>query len=600
MNVPNRNYDREMEEALVKRASSSCVPRLLLHACCAPCSSAVLERLSPYFQITVLYYNPNIFPEEEYRHRVEELRRLVRESAYPNPVEVVDWDYCPERFFDCVKGLDLEPEGGRRCEACFRLRLSEAAVYAKRGNYDYVTTTLTISPQKDLNLLNRIGEEEAEKQSVRWLPSAFRKKGGYQRSIELSREHGLYRQDFCGCVFSKAERDRRNAYSGRSDMDIRKMLEGERSAAVIDLSMVRENLLVVKKDLPVEMKVIGVVKANSYGLGAVPVSKALRGLVWGYAVACVEEALELRHAGITEPILILSSVPKHFHADCIREDIRPTFFEAESLRAFGRTAETLRKTGLYQIAVDTGMTRIGVFTDEEGARTVREMYSVPHTRAEGIFTHLATMDESDASMAIRQMKRFKAFVEELAREGIRFDLVHAANSAAMIRSAGFKDEGIFNACRYGISLYGAYPSEIEELKTVPIRPVLSWYARVTRVAMVPAGTPVGYGATFVTEKPMRIGTVAVGYADGYPRSLSSKGDVLIRGKRARILGRVCMDQIMVDVSDIPDAKAGDLAVLMGRDGEEEITVTELSDRSGRFPYEFFSLIMPRVKRIYVE
>ena len=208
------HYDQLMEEALKTRASSQHVPRLLLHACCAPCSSAVLERLSPYLQITVLYYNPNIFPEEEYRKRVLELKRLIAETDYPNPVEAVEGPYEPERFFASVKGLEKEPEGGARCEKCFRLRLSEAVRAAKEGAYDFVTTTLTISPQKDVDLLNEIGEEEAEKAGVCWLPSAFRKKGGYQRSIELSKEHGLYRQDFCGCVFSKAARDREKTVGG--------------------------------------------------------------------------------------------------------------------------------------------------------------------------------------------------------------------------------------------------------------------------------------------------------------------------------------------------------------------------------------------------
>ena len=203
-----RNYDAEMEEALVSGASSSSVPALLLHACCAPCSSAVLERLSPHFRITVLFFNPNIFPEEEYLRRASELRRYVSEVHFQNPVEVLEGPYEPGSFFELVKGLEKEPEGGARCEKCFRMRLREAVRYAKEEGYDYVATTLTISPQKDVDLLNRIGEEEAAKAGVRWLPSAFRKKGGYQRSIELSKEHDLYRQDFCGCVFSKEARER--------------------------------------------------------------------------------------------------------------------------------------------------------------------------------------------------------------------------------------------------------------------------------------------------------------------------------------------------------------------------------------------------------
>ena len=385
-------------------------------------------------------------------------------------------------------------------------------------------------------------------------------------------------------------------------MKVRNMLKGERCAAVIDLKALRENLFAVKKDLPKDMKVIAVVKANSYGLGSVPVSRAVQREVWGYAVATAEEAFELRSAGIGEPILVLSPVPEKHYGTCILQCIRPTFFDAKSAAKFGRHAEILGTTGFYHIAVDTGMTRIGVFPDDNGFKTVQKMLSVPHACAEGILTHLATMDESDDSNALGQMSRFKDFVNRLSEAGMRFEMVHAANSAAMIRCAGFKDEGVFNACRYGISLYGAYPSEIEELKTVNIRPVLSWYASINRVALVPEGTPVGYGATFVTDRPTRIATITAGYADGYPRSLSSKGEVLICGKRAKILGRVCMDQMMADVTDIPEAAAGEMAVLMGKalEGEEEITVTELSERSGRFPYELFSLITPRVRRIYLQ
>ena len=228
------------------------------------------------------------------------------------------------------------------------------------------------------------------------------------------------------------------------------------------------------------------------------------------------------------------------------------------------------------------------------------MAEIPYTRAEGIYTHLATMDEEDPQKAIAQMKAMKIFVERLQSAGLCYELVHAANSAAMLLRGGFSDEGVFNASRYGISLYGAYPSEIQAFRKIPIRPVLSWYGRITRISDVPEGTEVGYGGTYVTERKTRIATVAAGYADGYPRSLSSKGEVLIHGKRARILGRICMDQFMVDVSEIPEAASGEFAVLIGKDGPEEITVEELSERSGRFPYELFSLITPRVTRIYKE
>lgn len=178
-------------------------PRLLLHACCAPCSSYCLEYLSQYFDITVLYYNPNISPAEEYLKRVAEVRRLVGEMPMKNPVTMVETTYSPTLFYQAVKGLEQEPEGGRRCEVCFRLRLDEAARYAKAGGFDFFTTTLTISPLKNAPLLNAIGDEMAQKYGVAFLPSDFKKKEGYKRSIALSAQYGLYRQNFCGCVFSK-------------------------------------------------------------------------------------------------------------------------------------------------------------------------------------------------------------------------------------------------------------------------------------------------------------------------------------------------------------------------------------------------------------
>ena len=203
--MEKRNYRKEMDTVI--RGLGENVPTLFLHSCCAPCSSAVLEELSQYFEITVFYYNPNISPEEEYQKRTEEVQRLIREMKTLHPVHFLQGHYEPERFYEAARGLEKEPERGARCEKCFRLRLSVTAEQAAKRGYDYFTTTLTISPLKDAALLNKIGEEEAKKYGIRFLPSDFKKKDGYQRSIELSRIYGLYRQDFCGCVFSKAERD---------------------------------------------------------------------------------------------------------------------------------------------------------------------------------------------------------------------------------------------------------------------------------------------------------------------------------------------------------------------------------------------------------
>ena len=205
---PSRNYSKELEKLLQGLQQKGSVPRLLLHACCAPCSSAVLEYLSQYFFITLLYYNPNIAPYEEYEKREAELRRLVSQMHFTHPVELLPCSYNGQAFVEAARGLEGEPEGGKRCEACFRLRLEYAAKEAARLHFDYYTTTLTISPMKNARLLNQLGEELGEKYGVAHLPSDFKKKDGYKRSIELSKEYGLYRQDYCGCAFSRAQRQR--------------------------------------------------------------------------------------------------------------------------------------------------------------------------------------------------------------------------------------------------------------------------------------------------------------------------------------------------------------------------------------------------------
>ncbi len=205
---PNRNYAKELEYLIEKNQEQGRVPTLLLHACCAPCSSAVLEYLSRFFAITLLYYNPNIAPYEEYEKRETELRRLVREMDVVHPVQLLPCSYDGQAYCQAGEGVEGEPEGGKRCTACFRLRLEYTARQAAKLHFDYFTTTLSISPLKNARLLNQLGEEMGEKYGVAHLPSDFKKKDGYKRSVELSKVYGLYRQDYCGCVFSKAQRQR--------------------------------------------------------------------------------------------------------------------------------------------------------------------------------------------------------------------------------------------------------------------------------------------------------------------------------------------------------------------------------------------------------
>ena len=215
-----RNFQRELDRLLERLAAEGRVPRLFLHSCCAPCSSYVLEYLSKYFEITVFYYNPTIYPPKEYDERLAEVRRLVSEMEFAHPVTVVAGVYDPALFFDAVKGLEAEKEGGARCERCFRLRLMEAARLAKDGGYDYFTTTLTVGPKKDARLLNELGEEIGSMYGVAYLNSDFKKKNGHFRSLELSEQYGLYRQDYCGCVFSRRRGDAGAAASGRGAGDL--------------------------------------------------------------------------------------------------------------------------------------------------------------------------------------------------------------------------------------------------------------------------------------------------------------------------------------------------------------------------------------------
>lgn len=209
--MANVNYQKELEKLIEQQQKEGRVPRLLLHACCAPCSSYVLEYLSRFFCITVFFYNPNISPKEEYDKRVVEIRRLLAEMKFFHPVTLVEGEYRPEDFYAMARGLENVPEGGERCFKCYRLRMEEAARLAKEGGYDYFTTTLSISPLKNAGKINEIGQELEQIYQVEHLPSDFKKKNGYKRSIELSHEYGLYRQNYCGCVFSKRENEERQA-----------------------------------------------------------------------------------------------------------------------------------------------------------------------------------------------------------------------------------------------------------------------------------------------------------------------------------------------------------------------------------------------------
>lgn len=371
----------------------------------------------------------------------------------------------------------------------------------------------------------------------------------------------------------------------------------KRVCAVVDLDAAVENMEQMRKKLCPETKMLAVIKANGYGHGAVQIAKKLEGLkyVSGYAVATVEEALQLKRNGLYKPILILGYTFPDCYSELVDQDIRPAVFRMDMARELSEEALRQGKVLHIHIKVDTGMSRIGISPDDVGLEFVRQVAELKGLNIEGIFTHFARADEKDKSNALQQFKRFTDFVERVEKElSLQIPLKHCANSAAIMELP----ETQMDLVRAGISLYGLWPSEEMDKSGISLYPLFSLYSHIVYIKTVPAGTPVSYGGTYVTEKKQRIATIPVGYGDGYPRGLSGKGEVLIRGKRAPILGRVCMDQFIVDVTEIPEAENGDLVTLIGGDGNERITMEELGELSGRFNYELACDLGSRIPRVY--
>lgn len=361
----------------------------------------------------------------------------------------------------------------------------------------------------------------------------------------------------------------------------------------IDLSAIEANIdaIAAKANVPV----MAVIKADAYGHGAVPIARLLEKKCAFFGVSSMLEAMELRSAGIRLPILILGATPDDAYPLAVREDIRPAIFTWESACALSRAATAQGKTARLHFAVDTGMSRIGLQVTEEAADLCARIAALPGLVCEGLFSHFATADETDLTRARAQAARFADFDAMLKARSLKIPIRHLNNSAGVMN---FSEH--YDMVRSGIVTYGLYPSSEVDPGDLPLRPALSWYSRVTHVKTLPAGREISYGGTFVTTRDTRVATVAVGYADGYRRSLSGRFYVLIRGRKAPILGRVCMDQLMVDVTDIPDAAAGDTVTLAGRDGKERITIEELAAAAGSFNYETVCGISRRVPRVYLK
>ena len=376
------------------------------------------------------------------------------------------------------------------------------------------------------------------------------------------------------------------------------MNKNSRVKAVISLDAVEQNFREMRKNIAEDTKMIAVVKADAYGHGAVPIAHLIEGYdyIWGFAAATAEEAVHLRENGVTKPILILGIVFEEYYPELVRDDIRLAVCEYEEAEKLSKEAVLQNKTVHIHIALDTGMTRIGYADIPESVEEIKKIAGLPNLEIEGMFTHFSRADEYDRSPAMVQLERYQKFSDLVEAAGVEIPLHHCSNSAGIIRVP----EANLSIVRAGITIYGIYPSSEVERDIVKLTPVMELKSHVTYVKDVPEGAAISYGGTYVADKKRRVATIPVGYADGYPRQLSNKGWVLIHGKKAPILGRVCMDQFMVDVTEIGDVKKGDEVTLLGRDGDEFISIEEIGDLCGRFSYEFACDISPRVPRVYIK
>lgn len=352
-----------------------------------------------------------------------------------------------------------------------------------------------------------------------------------------------------------------------------------------------DNLMALTKE---NTGALAVVKADGYGHGDVAVAKAVAQKVTGYAVATLDEAVNLRENGVKKPILVLGYVDPYEFDILVSHEITATVFDVETAQLLADAARVQKKQAHCHIKVDTGMRRIGLEPDENGIAIVKQITALKELSADGIFTHFAASDETDKTSAEHQFKLFTDFTGRLEKEGIHFTYRHCANSAAVI---DMPQVGL-DMVRLGIAMYGMYPSDEVKKEKVELFPALDLKSHVTMVKEIPAGEKVSYGGTFTTTRTTKLATVSVGYGDGYPRALSSKGYVLVRGQKAPIVGRVCMDQMMVDVTDIENVTRADIVTLIGKDGDAEITVEEIAALAGTFNYEFVCDLGKRIPRSY--
>lgn len=372
----------------------------------------------------------------------------------------------------------------------------------------------------------------------------------------------------------------------------------QRVYAQIDLDAIQFNMDNMKANINENTKIMAIIKTDGYGHGSIPIAKVLEknDYMYGFGVATVEEALILRKSEISMPILILGYTFPYCYGELIKEQICPTVFRMDMAEELSAAALKLGTTVKVHVKVDTGMSRIGVTPDKEGLDFVKKLNDLKGIEIEGIFTHFARADEECKEAAREQLKKFNLFIQDIENQlKIFIPIKHCSNSAGIVEMP----EANLDMVRAGITLYGLWPSNQVKKNIVQLKPVLSLYSHIVYLKEMQAGYEISYGGTYTTTKPTKVATIPVGYGDGYPRSLSNKGYVLIRGQKAPILGKICMDQFMVDVSNIQEAREGDLVTLVGKDGDKTITAEEIGELSDRFNYEFVCDLGKRIPRVYI-
>ena len=372
----------------------------------------------------------------------------------------------------------------------------------------------------------------------------------------------------------------------------------KRVVAEISLSAIVNNMNNMHGLISKGTKILAVIKADGYGHGALPIAVRLEQLdyVYGYATATAEEAFKLRNGGIKKPIIVLGYTFPDNYEDMIKLDIRPAVFKEETAIQLSECARRAGRKCKVHIKVDTGMSRIGVPCDEKGLDIVKKIASYENIDIEGIFTHFARADEEDKSNAIKQLDSFNKFLTSVEANDIHPVFKHCSNSAAILNMPYAN----MDLVRAGVTMYGLWPSGKPDNDTIRLEPAMSLKSSIVYIKTLDKDIEISYGGIYKTTRVTKVATVPVGYADGYPRSLSNKGYVLIHGKKAPIMGRVCMDQLMVDITDIDGVLEYDEVVLLGNQEGNSITAEELGEMSGRFNYELVCEISDRVPRKYVD